>query len=202
MRIPIQFKFKKGKKTQSSFANLPTQWGDLTLGQAVQIIDFDFNMPNAKLKLYSIITGLSKDELNALGEWERFEECMSFLYTTPELSGFSIPDHVDIEGVRCKVPKKLEIESYGQKVAVEELLRNAVVAADGKELNIVGLMPEALAIYFYPIVTGEKFNDERVEEHIQSMMQIPVKYAYPIAAFFLTKYGELSITNDLILPEN
>ncbi|RCH53936.1 hypothetical protein DJ568_15465 [Mucilaginibacter hurinus] len=193
MKLPISFKFKKGKKIAERSAELPTSWADITLGQAIALSQFDGNRKGAKMELLSIITGLPVNEVKALSEWEHFEDCLAFITEPADLSGFAIPDKVTIDGRAYKVPVNLKIETYGQKIALEELLRNAEPGPDG-DVNIVPMMAEALAIYFYPIITGEPFRDERVEDFVQLMHQLPVKYAYPVAGFFLMKYAGLSIT--------
>ncbi len=189
MRIPIRFTFfDKNDESYHKIANFPSNWGDLTLGQLMQVQKIDPKKKKSKLKLFSIITGLTEAELDAstdLEYWKQVENILAFMYEAPDFKIFPVPNKVLIQEQEYKVPVDLKLETFGQKIALEELYRSHQTD-EGADVNLIDLMPEALAIYFYPMLTGEKFDDEQVDQYTELMKEIPVKHALPVAGFFLS----------------
>ncbi|RKD19004.1 hypothetical protein BCY91_14095 [Pelobium manganitolerans] len=185
--IPARFTFfGPDDKPYHKEISIPTNWGDLTLGQMLTISELK-EQKNYKIKLLSIITGFTDDELSGatdLEQWKEIELLLSFLTETPDLKAYPLPNKIKIDNEEYKIPIDLKVETFGQKVALEELAKNL----DPDNVNFISLMPEALAIYFYPRITGERFNDERVEDFVEIMRTIPVKQAFPVASFFLSSY--------------
>lgn len=191
MKFPLTFTFKKKEETYSKSVSIPTNWGDCTLGQCIDISQADVSEKGFKVKLLSILTGLSTEEILSSSDvdyWNSISTLIEFIAEEPDMKSFEFPRFIKIGETKCNIPKDLTLETYGQKIALEELIRTAAEGADGK-LNVLELMPTALSIYFYPIIAGQKFNDERVDEFTDLMKSIPVKYAFPVAGFFLSKFG-------------
>ncbi|WP_129714657.1 hypothetical protein [Pedobacter sp. SYP-B3415] len=209
MKIPITIAFADKKdKVYYKDLKVPTAWGDLTLGQLIDISKLDPNAKNRKAEVYSIITGLTQKEILSatdLDYWQQVESMLSFLQVEADFKVYPVPTSVEFrlpgddtgtfDRFAARVPADLRLETFGQKVALEELVRH-VDPSDAGDINLLPIMPEALAIYFYPIITGEPFDDEKVETVIDLMKTLPAKHAMPIAGFFLSNYTLSSTTSD------
>ena len=174
--------------------SVPTSWSDLTLGQVLQLFELDFTVKKIRMKVLCILTGLSLADISELAgeqninKLNAIESTINFINETPNFKEFILPKSIILKGKEILIPLDLTKETYGQKVAAEELIRLSWVNQNG-DIDILPLMPEILAIYLYPLFANETFKDERVDTFIPLMKELSIKDAYPIASFFLIKRG-------------
>jgi hypothetical protein len=191
MKLTYNLKFQNGSTEQIS---VPTTWNDLTLDQVIKLSELADTDKRLRIKIIGICTGLEVEKLESITGTENLnllngiEASLQFINEKPVFKDFILPKEIELNKKKVKIPVDLKQEAYGQKVAIEELLRMAPVSEDGK-IDLVNLMPEALSIYLYPLYCGESFKDERVEDFIPLMKTLNIKDAYPVASFFLIKRG-------------
>lgn len=179
---------------------VPTSWSDLTLGQVLELFELNYMDKKIRIKVLTILTGLSLDEINQLSgtaninKLNAIESSITFINNEPNFKEFILTKTILLKGKELKIPIDLTKETFGQKVAAEELIRLSPKNKSG-DIDILTLMPEILSIYLYPIFSNETFKDERVEYFIPLMKEISIKDAYPIASFFLIKRGIFYKTN-------
>lgn len=91
-----------------------------------------------------------------------------------------VPDTLELNGKKFSVPKEIRFETYAQKLAIERVLRK------NTEETQIGIYADILAIYLYRSYTGEKFDERKAIEFKEEVLKLQLKYAFPVAAFFLT----------------
>lgn len=183
MKITLNLKYHDNSIHK---VEVPTSWSDLSLKQVIELNDLT---TLNRIKIISILTGIHLDilsELNGKQNLEtlnQIETLFQFINEAPNFNEFKLPKKITLKGKEIIIPQDLTKETYGQKVAIEELIRNS------KTEVILPLIPEVLSIYLYPIFSEEKFKDERVDDFIEIMKEIQISEAYPIATFFLIRRG-------------
>lgn len=162
---------------------IPTAWSEVTLGEFMQLKKLK---PGDSIGLLNILTGLSREVLERadLVDVERkiVPNLRFFEDEKIDLGAIPCPSTITIEGRAYIVPLDIRVKTFGQLVMLEQEVERSI-----KETGyLVDAMPLALAIYFYPIVTGKPFNGDEAEEFVEVMLKTKVVEAYPVAAFFLT----------------
>lgn len=175
--IQIEVKYQ-GKKRIVDF---PTGWDDLTFGQFLAIRQYDDERDGAG-RLLEILSGVEKEAwmnmhagvggtIASLLEWT----------TTPH--NFDVPPgkKITIDGKDYRVPHDLGMHAYGQKLTLE----TKVAKAMEENRDLFEIMPDAMAIYFQPIIQDAPFNDQKAEELKDVFNKCRAAEVYPIASFFL-----------------
>lgn len=165
----IRFTYKDKKY------ELPTSWDEVTVNHFIKP---EFLSGNA-LSLLSAISGMPVKELAYVTEdvAKRFEETVSFMNEDPDGWKGEHKEEIDFMGKRCKIPRDLELETFGQKVMFGQAL--------GKYSFIYAAIPEAIAIYLGPQVFEEWYKPDLMEKMTEAVRAMPIHEVFPIASFFL-----------------
>lgn len=163
---------------------MATEWDDVTLGQFIEIIA---EKEMRTTKLLSILTGKSEEFIMNVPA-KQLQNAVKYVFFLNEKVDFSLwkmPKEVELDGKFYKVPKIKE-ETFGQKTLMQLEYNKAV----SSEVSIYDPMPYALAVYFYPLVTGDKkWTNEGIRLFIPKVLTMKAKEAIPVADFFLQSYA-------------
>jgi hypothetical protein len=164
---------------------LPQDYGEITLKQF-----FDLRASGGTLiEVLGIMSGLGKEV------WEQCKDIdldykiapyLEFLYEPFQDTKYILADRLQINGEYYDRPKTLGIETLGQKLAFQQEYDRIVL--EGK--SEFDIYPYALALYFQPAYTNDKFNLDKVEKILPDIMNCRIEEAFPIAAFFLSNYAK------------
>jgi len=131
--------------------------------------------------------------------WNELLTVLSFVFSPPKWQGLKMKDRIKIGDKTIKVPKRLELETWGQAVA-------AMMEASKceNEADYIKAVPELLTIYFQPLYDG-KFSRHRLEYVKGLIMQMPAIEAVPVGFFFFKKlmksqiYGMIGLTRSRLI---
>ena len=112
-----------------------------------------------------------------------------------EFDKLKIPEQLEINGHQIKIPKDLGMETFGQKMLVDNKLRafmedqmNSKRPDVAKRFASIGLIDYIAAVYLCRWIVGkEKFDAGDVELALLHVRNTPAYLIYPIAGFFLKK---------------
>ncbi len=166
----IKFKF------EDQTVSLPEKWSEVT----VEIFSNpDFYSGNA-IKLLSSFSGISVDKLmNTTKDLTKYLVQISNLVIkdkegyrgSPEVCHF-----FKLLDVNCKVPRDIELRSFGQKVMYGQALAKCKYSNEA--------IPEAIAIYLAPQIFPKDWY-ERIDEVADAVRQMKIVDCYSLADFFL-----------------
>lgn len=100
------------------------------------------------------------------------------------------PKHLDIAGQKVRVPDDLKMEVFGKKLMVNNLLQR-IDLSENKELEIVQLIPMAVAIYLVDKVEG-RFSSEAIYPLVEQIQGMPARLVYPVGMFFFRQLESLT----------
>lgn len=165
---------------------LPYGWAGLTLREWM---DMRFSWDKSDyIRLLEILSGVPYDtwySCRVIDLDKKVNPILSMITTSPDWEKLPVPSLVTLGGTEIKVPKDLKLETFGQK-SVLQIKTNKAQDEYGDPLRA---LPEALAIYFQPQLTGKPFDGITLEEIIPLVMEMPILEAYPVGTFFLINYG-------------
>lgn len=170
---------------------LPQDYGELTLKQFFELRKFEGDL----IGMISVLSGLDRTL------WEQARDInidltlsvyLDWLNKPFNPEDYILPDRLQINGVYYNRPKDLKSKTLAQKIS----LQNEMERVQKENGTDVDLIPFALALYFHPIVTGEKYDSEKVEAFIPEIMNCKVEEAYPIASFFLLNWAKSLSKNE------
>jgi len=166
----IKFSFE-GKEIEA-----PTSWDEVTVGHFIKP---EFLSGNA-IELLSVLSGIAPSKIanTTVDLTEYFKKTVGFLEANPSgwQGTYDKKMRLKLLGVKCDVPKNIEMESFGKKIMLGELM--------AKSQFIYTAIPGAIAIYLgdqiYP-------NDwyKRIDEIAEAVLELPIHKVYPIVSFFL-----------------
>lgn len=167
---------------------LPTCWEDISLGKYLDLHRLAVEGRTEFHQILSVLIGIPEEDLQQCPEVDldrRLAPHLTFLQTPVIASSIPVPDTITIDGKSYEVPKDLSLESFGQAIFLNEALRDAY----GKTGDVIVAIPEALALYFYPKVTGKKFLIADAREFVPVIREkVSFMDGYPVGNFFLTTY--------------
>jgi hypothetical protein len=156
----------------------PDSWDEITLDQFMKIEKLGIADP---LTLFSILAGVELDFASGLDQeleplvWDS----VYFLFgESPDWKEAKCPKMFIIDGKPYAIPK-IEKQTLGQSVMVTQLVNNSE--------TLFEVIPEMLAIYFQPLVTGGKFDREKIDIVRQSILKSTAVDCMGVANFFLRK---------------
>ena len=169
--------FKLGDKE----FNLPTSYGELSHRQYMDLLNL--KDPNDFIGILSILSGLHRED------WELCQDSMIDIAIMPHISflnelfdkEYILPDTIEIDGVRYKLPGTIEVNTFGQKLALQRCIANA----EKKGLAEIEVYPYVVALYMQPIVTESEYNEDKVEKLEEKIRDCRIDEVFPIASFFL-----------------
>lgn len=181
----------------------PASWAEVTVDQFFKIRSIDPGKEQAQVicEVLDILTGIPAStwydmEANQVST-DTILGLIEFIKEPIQWEGLEVPKEVVLNGKTCKVPKDLELKTYGQAVLFESKVLPVVL--DKGELTDV--LKTALAIYLQPIYTGEKFDGEKLEEMEEVVGALPIYTAFPVANFFFRKYLRSLVKKGLVYDE-
>ena len=174
----IEFKFKLKQKTIS--ATVPENWGEVTVKHITEMEEKWSGNRSDLIGLLSAFTGQSYQDLEQSKSnlWEPLFQVLSFVFDAPKWDKLKKPKTLTLNGKKITPPKKLDLESFGQKVQALN-----VITSDMPKINKI---PELLAIYLQPAYDG-KFISDRVEEVKPWVYNMKAFEALPYGIFFLRR---------------
>lgn len=162
---------------------IPTCWGEVSLSQFYQLQKLT---TDEFIDVAPILTGIDKDVLLNCSDSDIDKKIFPAIQWIGDKDNQIdahdnfVPDTLELNGKIFSVPKEIRFETYAQKLAIERVLRK------NTEENQISIYADILAIYLYPSYTGEKFDERKAIEFKEEILKLQLKYAFPIAAFFLT----------------
>jgi len=185
---------------------IPSSLYELTLGQLMAMQE----KPELNdLDAISILSGVpvqelqnikSADDLHVFGEAVlSLANQIKYLYNSDE-----IPDHVTFHHstgpLKVKVMNNLSVEPAGAFLASKDIIATEIsehIAKHGEENWQESFNPslnaccKVLANYFYCKVTRQQYDEYKIEEFCETIKQLRVTEALPIAKHFFTCYPNL-----------
>ncbi len=155
---------------------VPTSWSEVTVEHFIMP---EFLSGDA-LKLLSALSGIPLEKLaNTKGDYtEQFNKTVHFLNANPGgWAGGEKPDKFMLLNKPCKIPKDIELETFGQKIMMGQVIASNEF--------VYSAMPEAIAIYLGPQVFPKDWYN-RIDEIAKEVLRMKISQVYPVAAFFLS----------------
>ncbi len=143
----------------------------------------------------AIFTGLSYDTWFKLNlkkfDIERLIESLSWIEDFQLLKKMPVPEFYHVAGKKIKVPKQLELETLGQRIAfASEIIANV------DKVDLFDLCDKAVAIYMYPKITGKEYDTDKLYLIQDLIDDSPIAEVYPMAAFFLIQFVQWLIKKE------
>lgn len=136
------------------------------------------------IKLFSILTETDFETVSS----EKNDKLISTLaglvgfIAQSTLEDLPLPNHLVFKGKKIILPKQLGKLTFGQNLRVHQMLST----------NFRTCLSDVSAVYLQPLIDNSKYNDDRVDELILEIKELPVTVVYPISSFFikqLSSYG-------------
>lgn len=177
----IKFTFKLNKETLTGYC--PENWGEVTLQN---IIDLEKCKQGDKIEVLSAFTGLDVRTIeNARGDlFKPMYQVLSFVFESPNWQKLKVPKTVTLNDKVIKPPKKLNLETFGQKWRAVE----AIQSADNK----IDCIPDILAIYLQPAYDGV-FETSRIPDIKEYVLKMKAFEAMPYGFFFFKRLEGLNL---------
>ncbi len=178
--------FKTSDPEYPSF-ELPTKWEEVTLDQYLKFIKqyIDTNYFN----LISIFSGIPQKTLQKLDPDAEpmINQALSFLNEGGlDIESLPVPDTLIFRENEIKIPKDLAFKCLGQKLSCDNHIIGLMTDTSSIEKpDLVTAFPFITAIYLHPLISDEDYDEEKAEELIPEILNLPVESIYPIASFFL-----------------
>lgn len=164
--------------------DLPTRWGEVTLGQAARLAEID---DLDTYNLLSVLLNLSPIEVMNLPVAFVNEQVLPWLAwasePVPDLSNAPLPATISLPLDLCtkvlSVPAALDIATFGQATDLGALLQDTTTPVSQKRLR-------ALAILFYPLYIGGDYDSDAIDDFAADVCShAKLEQALPITDFFL-----------------
>jgi hypothetical protein len=184
---------------------IPTILGEITLGQMIELQERHYLND---LEAISILSGISKDELNKVIDFDDFSifeyvqslaQQIKYLYNSE-----AIPHHVTFmlgkRKVDVTVVHNLSVEPAGAFLAARDLIAdeiNGYIGLYGEDHWKEHFQPsltaccDVLAHYFFCRATGKKYDEFEAGAFTEEVRKLRVTEALPIAKHFFTCYPDL-----------
>lgn len=125
---------------------VPTQWSEVRLKQYIEVSEIaqvDMDELDKNVKILSVLTGRSEDEVMALNLTELKEavKAIRFIYTQPKTEG--IRSSIRIKGNRFHINNKVNELTGGEYITFTSLLKD--------RNQITANIPQILSLFFKPV---------------------------------------------------
>lgn len=169
---------------------LPTCWEDISLGKYLDLHRLAVEGRTEFHQILSVLIGIPEEDLQQCPEIDldrRLSPHLAFLQTPVIASSIPKPENIVIDGNSYPVPSDLSLETWGQALFLDEALQRSYKETG----DVIRAIPEALAIYFYPVVSGKPFLIKEAREFVNVIRDnVSFLDGYPVGAFFLRTYIE------------
>lgn len=181
------------KRKKQSYL-IPENWGEVTLKHLINLELWKGD----ELDLVGLLSCFIDVDPEVIANskrdhWAELITVLTFVFEPPAWDGLSVPKTVKLDNRVIKVPRKLELERYGQKVLALQYMAN--LKTDSQNIAII---PDVMAAYFQPLIDG-KFSRLRLDYTKRQVLSMPAFQAVPIGRFFFRKllrsknYGYLGL---------
>ena len=175
--------------------NVPRGYEEITLGQYIDILKWD---GESLLDIVGILTGLDDEIIQNTDVHQVAQDVVKYLNWVTVAPTFMdkesefhydcpVPDTIKIGFKHYPVTKDITLETFGQKISLQVHLK----MAQKDELSLAETIPMALAIYFYPIVSGKSYDEDRARELLPLIKNVNLLDAYTVSGFFLNNSRKL-----------
>jgi hypothetical protein len=155
----------------------PESWEEIKVKHFIKL-ESDWDGQNM-VKLLSILTGIEYEKIanSTTKTAQQFADLVQFVINNqPDFHNLEKKKAIVIDGVKIKMPKSLEFETFGQMDSMKDVL------SQGKE-NVIKNIPRIMAIYCQPSLIGE-FNENRLDEIEEKILELPILDVYAHCFFF------------------
>jgi len=170
--VHFQIKYK-GQTTKHT---LPSKWEEVTVKQ---FIDLEGSKGTENpTKLLSILSGVPLPKImdTKTNLQLQINEALNFItLNPPNWKELALRDRYLFYGTFYYIPKNLELETFGQKI----LLQNKLNATD----NPIEVIAYAIAIYMQKVI-DDRFDEKKAEVLEKEVLQMRITEVYPLAIFF------------------
>lgn len=168
----IKFKFN------NATIEAPDRWEEVK----VEMFCHPYFLARDAVGILSVLTGIDKHVLMNTKEdlVKPLTDMVAFIATDPEGYQKMKRKDVTIDGIKCKIPKDIELERLGQKIMIQAIM--------GKHTYLYEGIPEAVAIYLIPQLNDGNFDDALIEDVAKSVSKLRIIDIFPVADFFLSRY--------------
>ena len=185
---------------------IPSLLNELTLGQLMAMQE---KTELSDLDAISILSGVAveelqniknTDDLNLFGEAAlSLSMQIRYLYNSDDVPK-KVTFNIGQNQVKVKVIDNLSVEPAGAFLASRDIIATEInehIKKHGEENWQESFNPslkaccQILAYYFYCRVTGERYNEYKIEAFCETVKQLRVTEALPIAKHFFTVYPNL-----------
>jgi hypothetical protein len=175
-------KFQIETDNGTKYCNCPESWDEVNLGQLIRYDAWAASKGDTVGLLsaftYTDYSYLAESKSNNL--WGPLYSVLGFVYKEPiQWDKLKVPDSIRLDGVDCKIPKKIGLTMFAQKVNALNLIADESKTDKEKILRI-------LAIYLQPIYDG-RWIPERLDHIENHCRYLNAKEAFPIGNFFFRK---------------
>jgi len=193
---------KTFKTTSGKMAiKIATSIDEISIGQMIELQQEHLTDPKA----IAILSGKDIDEIyniRDIRDLSEFSEHVKSLchQINYQFKVSELPKTVIIDGKSVKVPKNLEIEPAGAVLNTNDIIVNEINEhirlygeSDWKEhfQPALNSSVQVLTHFFYYPVTGDLYNDYKVEEFSKKILDMPITQAFPIARHFFLSWPNL-----------
>lgn len=176
--------FKAIFKEEVISFSVPQSYNELTLRQLIALNKWD---KKDIVAMISILCNVDYDVLfnsRCADIDQQIFPLLSWANQTHDFKHLILPKQITIGEKKYDVPNDISVKTLGQKISLQLYLARAYEEG----LSNVECIPFALAIYFQPEVTGEKFDEDKAKQLIPIMEQCKMMEAYPVGDFFLRQF--------------
>lgn len=173
-------------KTEEFDFYMPSSYGELTLQQF-------YDLKKCKddgVEIFTILSGIDRSKFELSKDLNidiKINGYLDFLTKPFSDELFFVPDFITFSGKKYSVPKPLDQNTYGQKIALQNYIVD-IEKGGGSEIDAYAF---ALALYLQPTITGKHYDIEEVERLVPEMLQCKLQEAWPLAGFFLSNFEKL-----------
>ncbi len=181
-------------KLEEEVYDLPQSWKEVTVKQ---FVDLSMYKEGDIIALLAIMLQASYDKVFAIDDAsaQKIIDNMAWYYKEFDFEALDKPKTISIKGTRFNTPDDIQLKTYGQKIHFEILMKSPEDA--------IMKMAHTVGIYMYPIVSGEKFDDEPLNDFVnKDIMRCSIVEVYPLAAFFLNSWIPSSKRKTKLLLRN
>lgn len=176
----------------------PTSWAEVTVRQffAIKNIDPNDKQYNAVCKMLEVFTGIKA------AEWFDMEATevdtntilllLEFCKDPINWESLKKPESITVQGKEIKIPTDISLSTYGQIVVFD----TTVIPKVHESGNIIDVVHTAVAIFIQPLITGKKFDGNKLSETESMVLDLPIYQVFPLASFFLREYFSYLIKSE------
>jgi hypothetical protein len=166
---------------------LPQSYREMTYNQYLSLCkDKDSNlMSRLAILLNTTIETLEGATMEKETE-KKILASLNWFNNLPDFDKIELPDYIFLEGKKCRVPKDIDYETFGQRHYAQEI----IMKYEKEGYLLIDLLPKLCAIYFEPIWSDKPFEIKRVQNFESIIKESSFLDIYKIGSFFLRIYSE------------